>query len=523
MKVFELENADAMRVQELIGEGRQVVGELVLDEVNGFYRGKFGPKKAKHYKVHIIAPDEFLREERLVSLKNATFLGHDKQVPVADLIDLGIDEETAKGLSSGSPDSQERDSRFEDEDEAEWDRDDLARPVWVSECYIKAATEGVLEWRKVLVGGSQSKILNGDRGEPVDGHPYSHWTPIPIPHKLTGLSYYDLTRDIQMNKTAVQRETNNAMYLANRPQREVVDGQVNMDDLLKPALDGVVRVKQQGMINVLPSGGERIFGASFQMIEYLDSVREARTGVTRYNQGMDSNSLNKTATGMNIISSASQQRQELVARQFGEFLRNIFERILKLVSLHADPKEVERLTGKPFVPWPTSFDTNVSVGLGTNNKDQLVGHLMALSGVFEKVIGMQQGTQGPLVTDANLYELLKRFPEAMGLKGDFFTDPTPDETQPQLPAPPPEPDPAMMAQQAQMQAEQQKEQRPSYDWSGRRPSFRRRPRSRLPALMPRKRSRLPRCSSQPRLSLRRRQSPHCRRTSRSTITAATAW
>ena len=193
------------------------------------------------------------------------------------------------------------------------------------------------------------------------------------------------------------------------------------------------------------------------MIEYLDSVREARTGVTRYNQGMDTNSLNKTATGMNIIASASQQRQELVARQFGEFLRNIFERILKLVSLHADPKEVERLTGKPFVPWPTSFDTNVSVGLGTNNKDQLVGHLMALSGVFEKVIGMQQGTQGPLVTDANLYELLKRFPEAMGLKGDFFTDPTPDETQPQLPAPPPEPDPAMMAQQAQMQAEQQKE------------------------------------------------------------------
>ena len=35
---LELENADAMRVQELIGEGRQVAGEPVLDEVNGFYR-----------------------------------------------------------------------------------------------------------------------------------------------------------------------------------------------------------------------------------------------------------------------------------------------------------------------------------------------------------------------------------------------------------------------------------------------------------------------------------------------------
>lgn len=151
--------------------------------------------------------------------------------------------------------------------------------------------------------------------------------------------------------------------------------------------------------------------------------REARTGVTRYNQGMDANSLNKTATGMNIISSASQQRQELVARQFGEFLSDIFDKLLALVTQHADPADVERLRGKPFVPWPTDYDTNVSVGLGTNNKDQLVGHLMALSQMYERVIALQQGIDGPLVTAANVYEVLKRLPEAMGLKGDFFTDP----------------------------------------------------------------------------------------------------
>ncbi|WP_324807205.1 hypothetical protein SH584_11450 [Sphingomonas sp. LY29] len=449
----EYDNLDQTDLMALLEENPDIVGPITLDEETGLHSVRLAPRKVKKYHVHIIAPEEFLREERLVSLKNATFLGHSKQMTLEDVIGLGIDVETAKGLNSGRPTSEETDDRFEEEDEQEWDSDDLARPVWVDECYIKCDPDntGALEWRKVLLGGSQSKILSNEK---TDGHPYSHWTPIPIPHKLTGLSYFDLTKDIQMNKTAVQRESNNALYLANRPMRAVLDGAVNLDDLLNPSVGGVVRVKDMGAIQALPSGGDIAFGAAAQMIEYWDSVREARTGVTRYNQGMDSNSLNKTATGMNIIASASQQRQELVARQFGEFLRDIFERLLKLVAQHADKADVERVTGKPFVPWPTSYDTNVSVGLGTNNKDQVVGHLMALTQMYERIITLQQGVEGPLVTTTNLYEVLKRLPEAMGLKGDFFTDPSQEEQAPAEPeGPPVDPEAETEIAKAQIKAE----------------------------------------------------------------------
>ncbi len=231
----------------------------------------------------------------------------------------------------------------------------------------------------------------------------------------------------------------NALYLANRPMREVVEGQANIDDLLNPTVGGIVRVKQVGMVREIPSGGTGVLNNTRVMDEALSGEREARTGVTRYNQGMDANSLNKTATGMNIIANNSQQRQELVARQFGEFLRDVFEKLLALVTQHADPADVERLRGKPFVPWPTTYDTNVSVGLGTNNKDQLVGHLMALSSMYEKIITQQGGMQGPLVTAANVYEVLKRLPEAMGLKGDFFTDPTQMQQQSAQQEPPQDP------------------------------------------------------------------------------------
>jgi hypothetical protein len=428
-----LEEMIALQAQAL-EQGREIGGDIVQEDGADLFDITILPKKAKRYRVHVIAPDEFLREERLASLKQATFLGHTKQITLADLIDMGIDEKKAKELASGRPDSEERDNRFEHEDDEEWDDDDLARPVWVDECYIKTASDdGVLCWYKVLLGGSQSKLLTKEK---VDGHPYSHWTPIPIPHKLTGLSIHDVTRDIQMNKTAIQRELNNAMYLTNRPQVEVLDGVVNLDDYLNPTVAGIVRTKEMGSIKAINAIDPRMFGNGLQMVEYFDGMREARTGVTRYNQGMDAQSLNKTATGMNIIASASQQRQELVARQYGEFLLNIFERLLELVSQHAAPEEVERVTGKPFVPWPTSYDRNVSVGLGTNNKDQIIGQLQLLLQVQQQIVETQGGVQGPLVTLDNIHETLKSLQAAMNIKGDHFTDPGDVENQP-----PPEEEP----------------------------------------------------------------------------------
>lgn len=450
------EGLDQDQLLAMLDEGREIAGDIEQDEATGLYSVTIAPKKVKRYRVHVVAPDEFLYEERLASLEQATFLGHSKQVTLGDLIGMGVDEKKAKALKSGRPESsEESDDRHDDEDETNWDDDDLARPVWVDECYVRCdyANKGTLGWRKVLLGGSQSAVLTN---EEADGHPYSTWTPIPIAHKLVGLSIHDVTKDVQQIKTAVQRESLNALYLANRPMREVLDGFVNMDDLLNPQVGGAVRSKQMGSVINLPSGGEAAFGASAQMIEYYDTVRESRTGVTRYNQGMDSQSLNKTATGMNIIASASQQRQELVARQFAEFLKDVFKKLQGLVMQHGTEGDYIRLRGEwvPVDPtdWKNNYDTTVSVGLGSNNKDQLVGQLGQLLEYQARIIEMQGGANGPLVTMENVYHVLKKQQEAMGLKGDkYFTDP--GAQQEQMPEEP-EPDPNAGMAEAEMAKEQ---------------------------------------------------------------------
>lgn len=278
------EGLDEAQLEALRGmlaqEGRDTAGDTKQDPATKLYSVTVPPKMGKKYRVHIVAPDEFLYEERLASLNEATFLGHRRMITLADLIDMGIDETKAKALDSKKPESDEEDqARFDDGGAQEdWKSDDMARPVWVDECYIRCDYDknGVLVWRKVLLAGAGSTILSD---EAADDHPYSVWTPIPMPHKLVGLSMFDLTRDIQMQKTAIIREALNAVYLNNRPQREVVTDQVNIDDLLSPSVGSIVRVKQTGMISRIETGGEGILQAAMVMIEY--AVADRRIGRSR--------------------------------------------------------------------------------------------------------------------------------------------------------------------------------------------------------------------------------------------------
>jgi hypothetical protein len=451
---------DAIQLQALSSDkSLEVLEPIIHDPDADLFDVKVQElKPCSYYRVFIIAPDEFLHEDRLATLDDATFLAHKSRKPVGDLIAMGLDKKKCNQLKAADADGLEREERFRgDDSEEQLGVDDLARVVDVLEAYIRCDYEkrGTLSWRKVLIGGegSESVLLSN---EEVEDHPFVAWTPIPLPHKLVGLSIHDVTRDIQMQKTALVREMLNNIYLTNRPQREVVEGQVNIEDILNPSVGGIIRVKAPGMIRdaVVPFVAEKAYG----LIEYLDGVREQRTGSTRYNQGMDADSLNKTATGISIIQNASTQRAELVARQFAEFLRGVFEKLLALVSTHQDKAEVIRLRGQwvEIDPreWKNGFDMSVAVGLGTGNKDQMIAHLTNLLDIDNQIVELQGGANGPLLTMENVYEKLKRMVEAMGLKGveSYYTDPKSSGEQPEEPQADPMSDPTVIKAQIDAQA-----------------------------------------------------------------------
>jgi hypothetical protein len=184
-----------------------------------------------------------------------------------------------------------------------------------------------------------------------------------------------------------------------------------------------------GQGHILPLDTPWVGGQMFPMLEYIDGVRENRTGVTRYMQGLAADTLNKTASGINQIMTAAQQRVELIARVFAETgVKDLFRKILELVNRHQSAPRIVRLRNRwvPMDPreWNTEMDVSISVGLGTGNKDQMLTHLRNLLDIQVQAIRMQGGVDGPLVRLENVYNTLARLVENAGLKSadPYFTD-----------------------------------------------------------------------------------------------------
>jgi hypothetical protein len=187
-------------------------------------------------------------------------------------------------------------------------------------------------------------------------------------------------------------------------------------------------------------------------------VRENRTGVSRYNQGLDAESLNKTLGGLDRIMSAASQRQDLIARTFAETAIKRLYRLVYCAIRRAATGPVTWWSGRGDAfhvcdptQWPDELDLSVDV-VGIGNREQSLGHLAMVGTLQEKLIALQGGgTDGPFVTAANVAQGAQKLADLLGYRtpGLFFQ--VPDAlARPAPPAPPPI-DPALLAAQAQIE------------------------------------------------------------------------
>lgn len=395
-------------------------------------------------KIDGVPPEEFLIARRTIELNDFTpFTAHRKKVTVSDLVALGYPKELVETLpSDDTPEySQGRTERLSEDETfpVTTERTDPAsREIWTTECYVRVDEDGdgYAELRKITVVGEQSITLLDD--EEINWQPFCSLTPIPMPHKFFGLSLADQVSDLQLIRSTLLRQMLDNMYLVNNGRYEVVEGAVEMDDLLTSRPGGIVRVQAPGMVNPLPTQpfNQTVFG----LMEFLDGVRETRTGITRYNQGIDAQSLNHTATGVSQIMNAAFARVELIARIFAETgVKDMFRKMLKLMVEGGIKPQVMRLRGKwveidPST-WDPDMDVEIQVGLGVGQAGERIAFLTQLMQVQAQ---MAQSGLSNIAGPRELYNAASKMAEAMGftLPEQFFADP---ETRPP-PEPKPDPD-----------------------------------------------------------------------------------
>jgi hypothetical protein len=105
------------------------------------------------------------------------------------------------------------------------------------------------------------------------------------------------------------------LYLSNNPQKVLNENLVNLDDVLKSVPGGIIRTEDVNAIRY--EKHPFVFPEAMQGMEYMDQVKENRTGTNRYFTGIDQNALNKTATGIQTLSTMAAQRVEQIARILG--------------------------------------------------------------------------------------------------------------------------------------------------------------------------------------------------------------
>lgn len=256
-------------------------------------------------------------------------------------------------------------------------------------------------------------------GEP----PFEIMRPILDIFTMSGISMVDLVGEYQRVKTALMRQTldnisfqNNQMWLVDE------NAGVDLEMLKNPRPGGVVLTNNlNGARQVTPSPLE---GNVFNVMEFIQGQLEQRTGITRYNQGLNADSLNKTATGINAIMNASSQRIELIARVMAETgFRRLYKKMLQLDQQFIDQRIVIRVYGKPLEIAPDdlagNFDVSVDIGGATNRDQQEVQQMMTLLNYAQ--ILLQLGVMRP----ENIYEVAKKIMSTWGVADadKYISDP----------------------------------------------------------------------------------------------------
>ena len=434
---------------DLLAAQATAQGQLVEEEATPMLHNCVIKRTSRGGKVKIenVPPEEFLIQRTAKSIESANFVAHRVSKTRSDLIEMGFDKEVVENLPTTNNIilNNERLTRYSDIDQSPLDNapDNSTAEIEIYECYVRCDIDGdgVAELRKVIVAGESGyEILSN---ESCDNIPFCSLTPIPMPHRFYGRSVAELVEDVQLVKSTVMRQLLDNMYLTNNNRVAIMDGMVNLDDLLTSRPGGVVRTKQPPSQVMLPMQSQTISQQAFPLLEYLDTVRETRTGITRYNQGLDADSLNKTATGVNAIMTQSQMRMELIARVFAETgIKDLFRRIFELTCKYQDKERIVELNNQ-FVPvkpteWRNRFNISITVGLGSGSKEQ---QIMMLNNILERQLQafqLQGNREFPMVSLKNIYNSLSKIIENAGLKNveNYFVNPDMGKT---MVTPPPEP------------------------------------------------------------------------------------
>lgn len=408
--------------------------------------------------IESVPPEEFFVNRDARNLKDAYLVAHRTDMRAGDLIAMGYDPEVVLNLNSMENGSEMTEAEvFErrgydidtsDEDE----QDPSMKNVTVTEAYMRIDVDGtgVPVLHKLTCGGTAYELLDF---EPCDELPFAKFEIDPEPHTFYGRSLAEIVMDDQDAATSILRSILDNVAMTNNPRIGIVEGAVNIDDVLNNEIGAIVRMRQAGSVQDLsvPFTAGQTLGA----LTYLDGLVESKTGVSRASMGLDPDAMQSTTkAAVQATVQAAAGQVEVMVRNLADGMKELFGIMLRLSHKNVDEEQMMRMNGS-FIPvdprvWDSSMDVSINVGLGTGREEEKA---MALNQALQMQTMVYQ-TYGPmngLVSMTNIRNTLADQLAVAGIRNaDRYFAPITEEIEAQ-----------MLQQQQQAQAQQGEGQDPN--------------------------------------------------------------
>jgi len=400
-----------------------------------------------------VPPEEFFINSQARNIDEAYVVAHRTEMRVGELVEMGYDFEDVYDLDSlyGASDISEAETierqGYSQDDYEDQSGDPAMRSVAITEAYMKIDVDGtgVPVLHRFICGGSDYKLLDF---EPIDNIPFAVFEVDPEPHTFYGRSLAEIVMDDQDASTAILRGVLDNVAMTNNPRIGIVDGAVNIDDVLNNEIGAIVRMRQAGSVQELtvPFTAGQTLGA----LTYMDQLVENKTGVSRASMGLDPDAMQSTTKAAVQATIQAQAGQvEVMVRNLADGMKNLFKIMLHLHVKHSDEEQMMRMNGR-FIPvdpsvWNADMDVSINVGLGTGREEE---KMMALQQAFQiqQQVYTQYGPFNGMVSLTNIRNTLSDMLAAAGIRNSdrYFAPITPEVEQQLL----------MLQQQAQAQQAQ---------------------------------------------------------------------
>lgn len=351
----------------------------------------------------IIKNEDFFIDSGAVSINTAEFVAQRIVMTMSELREQEKTPENPNGIYENVEDiigtnntdqsalGANREAELKDQGHSEdTESDDQSRKkVEIYEYYGKIDMNGDGIAEPIVCVYSGNTILRlaenpfPDKKPPYIGCPYSA-----KPFSFWGDAMAAFVEDTQQVKTAIMRTFIDLLAHSTNGMKHYQKGTIDALNIrkLREAKIGTA-VEWRDINGYKPEVKNDIPSSLMQMYELFSAEVENETGITKYNQGLDAKSLNKTATGITAIMNQSQMRIWETTSRFAEsYLKELFRKWISYNQTYLEDEIAVRVAGDKYVGispddigGKLDMKINVAIAGSHEQKAQYIVQLLQMS------------------------------------------------------------------------------------------------------------------------------------------------